>query len=145
MLHGDIANSRSSCIGIRCEGTLFKINDSLFSKILPFSHRIKKAEVDKQVKSLMDYIFWETEMTVVLVIDNDHYDKKVEEFLKDFHFCQICNVQSLSEVTMMLNTGYLSYFIDNDKIELHNLNSKYAMDLLSFDKILKRNRKVSRI
>ena len=79
MLHGDIANSRSSCIGIRCEGTLFKINDSLFSKILPFSHRIKKAEVDKQVKSLMDYIFWETEMTVVLVIDNDHYDKKVED------------------------------------------------------------------
>ena len=66
------------------------------------------------------------------------------EYIDNFPFGQIYNIKSLSEVTMMLNTGDLSYFIDNDKIELHNLNSKYAKDFDTFNGMIKRNRKVIR-
>ena len=38
----------------------------------------------------------------------------------------------------------LCKIIDNDKIELHNLNSKYAMDFDTFNGMIKRNRKVIR-
>ena len=111
---------------------------------MPFSYKLKHAEVDKQVLSLIKYLFWETEMTVMLVIDDEHYTDKVADFLDDYPFGQICNIKSLSEVTMMLNVGDLSYFINNDKIELHNLNSRYAVDFMTFDSMLKRNRKVLR-
>ena len=142
MLHNDISNERGAVIGVRCENTLFKIKDSIIP--MPFSYKLKHAEVDKQVLSLIKYLFWETEMTVMLVIDDEHYTDKVSQFLDDYPFGQICNIKSLSEVTMMLNVGDLSYFVDNDKIELHNLNSRYAVDFMTFDSMLKRNRKVLR-
>ena len=142
MLHNDISNERSAVIGVRCENTLFKIKDSIIP--MPFSYKLKHAEVNKQVLGLIKYLFWETEMTVVLIIDGEHYSTRVAEYIDNFPFGQIYNVKSLSEVTMMLNTGDLSYFIDNDKIELHNLNSKYAMDFDTFNGIIKRNRKVIR-
>lgn len=142
MLHGDISNSRSFVIGVRCENTLFKIKDSPIP--FPFSYKLKHAEVDEKVLSLINYLYWDTEMTVMLVIDDKHYTDKVAEFLKDYPFSQICNIKSLSEITMMLNVGDLSYFVDNDKIELHNINSRYAVQFYEFDSMLKRNRKVLR-
>ena len=106
MLHNDISNERGAVIGVRCENTLFKIKDSIIP--MPFSYKLKHAEVDKQVLGLIKYLFWETEMTVVLIIDDEHYSTRVEEYIDNFPFGQIYNVKSLSEVTMMLNTGDLS-------------------------------------
>lgn len=140
MLHNDISNERGAVIGVRCENTLFNIKD----EFMPFIYRLKHAEVDKKVYNLMKYLYWETEITVLLVIDDVHYNLRVAEFLSNYPFGQVCNIKSLSEVTMMLNVGDLSYFIDNDKIELHNLNSRYAVDFMTFDGMLKRNRKVMR-
>lgn len=140
MLHNDISNERGAVIGVRCENTLFKIKDSIIP--MPFSYKLKHAEVDKQVLSLIKYLYWETEMTVWLVIDNEHYTPTVANFLNDLPFGQIFNISSLTEVTMMLNTGDLSYFVDDDKIELHNLNSRYAVDFETFNGLLKRNRRV---
>ena len=142
MLHNNISNVRNAVIGVRCENTLFKLKDGIIP--MPFHYRLKHSEVNKKVLNLVNYLFWETEMTVVLIIDDEHYSTRVEEYIDNFPFGQIYNVKSLSEVTMMLNTGDLSYFIDNDKIELHNLNSKYAMDFDTFNGIIKRNRKVVR-
>ena len=140
MLHNDISNERGAVIGVRCENTLFNIKEGF----MPFIYRLKHAEVDKKVYNLMRYLYWETEITVLLVIDDVHYNLRVAEFLSNYPFGQVCNIKSLSEVTMMLNVGDLSYFIDNDKIELHNLNSRYAVDFMTFDGMLKRNRKVMR-
>ena len=140
MLHGDISNNRGFVIGVRCENTMFNIKNG----ILPFYHRLTHAEVNKEMYSLVKYLYYDTEMTVVLVIDDEHFSKKVEDYLLDFPFSQIYNVKSITEVTMMLNTGELSYFIDNDKIEIHNVNSLYAVNLSAFNSIIGRNRKVLR-
>ncbi len=134
MLHGDISNHRSFAIGVRCESTLFHMRRG----ILPFSFRLKHSEVDKEVLSLVNYLYWNTEMTVMLVIDDSHYTGAVKEFLMDYPFSQVCNIRSISEITMMLNTGYLSYFITNDMIEKQSVNSQYAMDAKTFNTILRR-------
>ena len=138
MLHNDISNSRQAVIGVRLENTLFNVKDG----ILPFSYRLRHSKVNKKVYDLLHYLYWETEMTVWLVVDNEHYTPTVANFLNDLPFGQIFNISSLTEVTMMLNTGDLSYFVDDDKIELHNLNSRYAVDFETFNGLLKRNRRV---
>ena len=140
MKHGDISNQRSYVIGIRCENTLFKIKDNnIIDKVAnKLFNEIKRAEVDKEVLSLMNYIYYDTEMTVVLVIDKENYDG-IEEFLLDFPASQHKVIlKSIAEVTMMLNTGELTYFITNDNIEKSLVNSNYAMSVEDFNAILKR-------
>ena len=140
MFHGDISNTTPFVIGVRCEGTLFNIHNSL----LPFHMRLKRAEINKDVLQLVKYIYWETEMTVALIIDNKHYDKKVEKFLLDFPFGQICNVRSTNEITMLLNIGQLSYYVSNDTIDRQSVNSKFAVDFHTFDGMIRRKYKVER-
>lgn len=140
MMHGDISNKRSFVIGVRCENTLFHLKDrNLFDKIANiFSSEIKRAEVDKETLSLMNYIYYNTEMTVVLVIDSENY-KGNEEYLLDFPASQHKVIlKSLAEITMMLNTGELTYFLTNDSIEKSLVNSRYAMSVDDFNKVLKR-------
>ena len=106
--------------------------------------RLKRAEINKDVLQLVKYIYWETEMTVALIIDNKHYDKKVQKFLLDFPFGQICNVRSTNEITMLLNIGQLSYYVSNDTIDRQSVNSKFAVDFHTFDGMIRRKYKVER-
>lgn len=141
MLHNDISNQRSFTIGFRCEGSLLhykedSLKDFLFNAI---KGKTKCAEVDQKVYSLMNYIYWNTEYTVVLVIDEKNYTKEAQEFLSDFPFNQVAVVlRNISEVTMMLNTGELTYYVDNNPMTRNLVNNKYAVDIDTFNTILKR-------
>ena len=141
MLHGDISNQRSFVIGFRCENSLLKYKDeTVKDKVLNgIKGKTKRAEVDQKVLSLMSYIYWNTEYTVMLVIDEENYTKEAQEFLADFPFNQVATVlKNVSEVTMMLNVGELTYFVSEDIIDRHSVNSKYAVDVDTFNTILKR-------
>ena len=141
MQHGDISNSRSFVIGFRCENSLLHYRDkSTGDKLLNLIQgKTKRAKVDQNVYSLMNYIYWNTEYTVMLVIDEENYTKEAQDFLADFPFNQVATVlKNISEVTMMLNTGELTYFISDDILDRNSVNSKYALDTDTFNKILKR-------
>lgn len=141
MLHNDISNQQSFVIGFRCENSLLTFkDDSVVDKIAnSFKGKFKRAEINKDVYSLMEYIYWNTEYTVVLVINEENYTKEAEEFLADFPFNRVATViKSISEITMMLNVGNLTYFVSNDSIDRHRVNSKYALDVDTFNTILKR-------
>lgn len=141
MLHGDISNQRSFVIGFRCENSLLHYkDDSIKDKVMnSLAGKTKRAEVDQKVHSLMNYLYWNTEYTVVLVIDEKNYTKEAQDFLSDFPFNQVATViKNISEVTMMLNTGELTYFVSEDILDRQSVNSRYAVDVDTFNTILKR-------
>lgn len=141
MLHGDISNQRSFVIGFRCENSLLHYkDDNISDKVLnTLKGKTKRAEVDQKVYALMAYLYWNTEYTVMLVIDEKNYTKEAQEYLADFPFNQVVTVlKSVSEVTMMLNTGELTYFISDDILDRQQMNSQYAVSSDKFNTILKR-------
>ena len=141
MLRGDISNQRSYTFGFRCEGNLLKYKDnSLKDKFFNlFSGKTHRAEVNEDILSLMRYIYWNTEYTVFLVIDNENYTKEAQEYLADFPFNQVLNVKSISQVTMMLNTGELNYYIDDNDYSRYEVQSKYAITSKELNTMLKRH------
>ena len=140
MLRGDLSNHRSFAFGFRCEGSLLKYKDTgLKDKVLNlFSGKTHRAELNQDVLSLMNYIYWNTEYTVILVIDDDHYTEEAKTFLSDLPFNQVCNIKSVSEITMMLNTGELSYYIDDNDESRYLVQSRYAITSKDLNIILKR-------
>jgi len=141
MLHGDISNEQSFVIGFRVEGSLLHYRDRNFIDFIANAVRGKtrRAEVDKGVYSLMQYLYWNTEYTVVLVIDDKNYTEEAKKYFEDFPFNRVENIlKSISEVTMMLNTGALTYYVSNDIIDRQRVNSKYAVSVEEFNTILKR-------
>lgn len=101
--------------------------------------KTKRAEVDQKVYSLMSYLYWNTEYTVMLVIDEKNYTDEAKEYLSDFPFNQVAMViKNVSEITMMLNTGELTYFVSDDILDRQAVNNRYAIDTDTFNNILKR-------
>ena len=141
MLHGDISNHRSFVIGFRCENSLLHYkDDTLMDKVKnSIRGKTKRAEVDQKVYSLMSYLYWNTEYTVMLVIDEKNYTDEAKEYLADFPFNQVATViKNVSEITMMLNTGELSYYISDDELDRYNVHNRFAVNVDEFNVILKR-------
>lgn len=141
MLHGDISNHRSFVIGFRCENSLLHYkDDTLMDKVKnSIKGKTKRAEVDQKVYSLMSYLYWNTEYTVMLVIDEKNYTDEAKEYLADFPFNQVATViKNVSEVTMMLTTGEMTYFVSDDIIDRQAVNNRYAVDTDTLNNILKR-------
>ena len=141
MLRGDISNQQSYVIGFRCENSLlyFK-DDNIKDKIAnTIKGKFNRAEINDSVYSLLQYIYWNTEYTIVLIIDEENYTKEAREYLADFPFNRVGTViKSISEVTMMLNTGLLTYYVSDDILDRQSVNSKYAVDTKTFNSMLKR-------
>lgn len=141
VFRGDISNKRSYAFGFRCENSLLKykdihITDKFFNL---FSGKTHRAEVNKDVYSLMEFIYWNTEYTVMLVIDERNYTEEAKNFLSNFPFNQVVNVlKSPSEITMKLNTGEMSYYIDDCESSRYKVQSKYAITSKDLNTILKR-------
>ena len=146
MLRGDISNSQSFVFGFRYENSLVHYKDKTFSdKILnSLLGKESRAEIDKSVLSLMNHIYWDTEYTVALVIDDENYKKlknELESFQTDIPFSRIVNVSSISQVTQMLNTGELSYYIDSSESR-ELANSKFAITSSELHRVLRKHRTI---
>ena len=121
MLHGNISNQRSYVIGFRCENSLLKYKgktplDVVANLIKGKTHR---AELNPAILSLMNYVYW--------------------RFFENLPYNQVVNVlKSISEVTMMLNTGELTYYVSDDILDRQSINSEYAVSSEQFNSILRR-------
>lgn len=141
MKHNDISNERDFVIGFRCENSLLKYkDDTVIDKVSNvLKGRTKRAEIDPKVYSLMNYIYWNTSYTVVLVIDDKNYTEEAKEYLADFPFNSVVNIiRSISEVTMKLHTGELTLYVSEDSIDRYKVNSKYAVDVDTANTLIKR-------
>lgn len=141
MKHNDISNERDFVIGFRCENSLLKYkDDTVIDKVSnAIKGRTKRAEIDPKVYSLMNYIYWNTSYTVVLVIDDKNYTEEAKEYLADFPFNSVVNIiRSISEVTMKLHTGELTLYVSEDSIDRYKVNSKYAVDVDTANTLIKR-------
>ena len=141
MLRGDISNQRSFAFGFRCENSLLQLKtEGIANKFSNFLFgKIQRAEVNEDLLSLMKYIYWNTEYTVLLVIDDENYTKETEEYLSSFPFNQVVNVKSPSQIAMMLNTGEMSYYIDDYDPSRYAVQSKYAVTSQTFNTLLSRH------
>lgn len=152
MMKGDISNQRSYVIAIRCEDCLLKrkdttIKDRVLNKILgpkkslaKISGRLQRTEVDKHILSMMNYIYWCTEYTLILVVDTENYSDEFLESIEDLPFSQVLNCK-ISEVASKINVGEITYYIDTDVYRLSLVNSKYALTPDQFNTILRRKPK----
>ena len=141
MLHNDISNQRSFVIGFRCENSLLRYKDKSFIDIIANALKGKtaRAEVNDKVLSAMKHVYWNTEYTVVLVIGEKNYTDEAKRYLDDFPFNSVVNVlKSVSEVTMMLNTGELTYYVSDDILDRQSVNSEYAVSVEQFNTLLRR-------
>lgn len=141
MKNGDISNQRSFAFGFRCEGSLLQYQeDGLKNKVLNlFSGKTHRAKVNETILSIMNYLYWNTEYTVMLVIDDENFTDEAKEFLEEFPYNQVVNVKSISQVTMMLNTGEMNYYIDDNDQSRYKVQSKYAITSQEFNTLLKRH------
>lgn len=141
MLRGDIANQRSFAFGFRVENSLlqFRENGLIDHALNFFQGKYTRADVNEAVLSIMKYIYWNTEYTVCLVIDHKNYTDEAKAFLDDFPFNQVVNVHSPSEVTMMLNSGELSYLVDDCDESRYRVQSSYAMTSQEINSLLRRH------
>ncbi len=129
MKHGDLSNSGGMAVGIRCENTLFRMPKHPF--ILPFSRGnvFKHAKVCKEVLSFAEYVYFNTGMSLSLVIDNKNLTPGARKFFYEYPFCNLLGIDKVTEITSMLNTGKLSYYVVNDPVEQSVVSHKYAMDI----------------
>ncbi len=141
MKNGDISNHRSYAFGFRCEGSLLQYRDEkLTDKVLNlFSGKTHRAKVNESILSIMNYLYWNTEYTVMLVIDDENFTEEAKEFLDEFPFNQVINVKSISQVTMMLNPGEMNYYIDDNDQSRYKVQSRYAITSQEFNTLLKRH------
>lgn len=140
MLHGDISNHRGYVIGVRCEDCLLHykqdgVKDTILNAVVGKS---KRAELDREVLSLLEYIYWDSDMTIMLIVDDKNYTEELKATLEDLPFNQVGNVKNVSEITRMLNTGELTYYVDSDKIRRSYVNHRYAVDVATMNTLLKR-------
>lgn len=143
MLHGDISNQRSFIIGVRCEDCLVKFkNKGIKDKFLNFiKGKAHNAEIDNQVLSLMRYVYENTEYTVSLIVDKENYTQELKDMLEDMNipYNQVgLVITNISEVTMMLNTGELSIYVDSCYNRRALVNSRHAVDVDEFNTMLRR-------
>ena len=142
MKHGDLSNQRSFAFGFRCENSLLTYQDKgVLNKIgNTFVGRTRRAVINPEVVSFMKYIYYQTEYTVMLVIDKENYTEEAQEVLNELPFSYVATVlESINEVSMMLHTGEMTYYVDNcDKTRNLVSPSEYAINTKQLDAILKR-------
>ena len=141
MKNGDISNQRSYAFGFRVENSLLTYRDrTLGDKIVNFFvGKTQRAVVNERIKSLMNYIYWNTEYTVFLVIDDKNYTDEAKEYFKDLPYNQVVNVKSVAQITMMLNTGEMAYYVDESSNQRSLVNSQYAVSVDQFERLLRKH------
>ncbi len=125
--------------GFRCENSLFTYKDNnVADKFLNFFvGKTHRADIDRSVLALMKYIYWNTEYTIMLVIDDKNYTEEAKDVLNDLPFNQVLNIRSVSEVAMMLLTGEMTYYVDNCEQSRYKVQSKYAITSKDLEKMLR--------
>lgn len=136
MLRGDLSNQQSFVIGVQCEGTLLIPKQKIINNVLHFLTGESRYKVNQKVLDMMYYIYSNTEYTVALVIDDKLYSEEKKR-LEDYPFNTLIN-NSKGNIISMLNTGVLSYLIDDNTYQRGVLNNKYVLSFKEFEQRFRR-------
>lgn len=140
MKHGEIANTVGYSFGFRCEDFLIHYRDeTLFDKAFnALFDRARRATVNEEVLSIMEYLYRNTEYTVDLVIDRSNYTPALKEILDELPFNRIVFVDKPSQITSRLLVGDLTYYVDDDTMRRSLVNSPHVRSLEELMRELKR-------
>lgn len=139
MKHGDISNQYGYIIGFRCEDSLIEYKDkNMVDKVLnTIIGKEKRMDVNKEVLSAMEYLYYHTEYCVDLVVSQEKYTAKLREVLDSYPFNRILVVQKDTEIYHRLLSGDLSLYVDEKEERRHSIQNPYAISLKELYNLVK--------
>lgn len=145
MLHGDISNQASHTIAFRCENCLFKLNKDkkgIFSFIRDMIPSLQEKylikSLNEQYLKALEFIYRETPYTADLVIEEKNYTPVVKKVLENVVFNRVILIRNESAITVRLNTGDISIYVDEDSYRRSLVNHKEVYTLAEANTLLKR-------
>lgn len=142
MKHGELSNTVGYSFGFRCEDFLihFKETTLLDKAFNALFDKAKRAEVNEEVLSFMEYLYRNTEYTVDLVVDRENYTPELKKLLDDMPFNRVVLVDKPSQITTRLMIGDLTYYVDDDPYRRSLVNSQHTRTLHELAREIKRKR-----
>ena len=142
MKHGELSNTVGYSFGFRCEDFLihFKETTLLDKAFNALFDKAKRAEVNEEVLSFMEYLYRNTEYTVDLVVDRENYTPELKKLLDDMPFNRVVLVDKPSQITTRLMIGDLTYYVDDSAERRSLVNSPHTRTLHELAREIKRKR-----
>lgn len=142
MKHGELSNTVGYSFGFRCEDFLihFKESTLLDKAFNALFDKARRAEVNEEVLSFMEYLYRNTEYTVDLVVDRENYTPELKKLLDDMPFNRVVLVDKLSQITTRLMIGDLTYYVDDNDERRSLVNSPHTRTLRELAQEIKRKR-----
>lgn len=142
MKHGELSNTVGYSFGFRCEDFLihFKESTLLDKAFNALFDKARRAEVNEEVLSFMEYLYRNTEYTVDLVVDRENYTPELKKLLDEMPFNRVVLVDKLSQITTRLMIGDLTYYVDDSDERRSLVNSPHTRTLREIAQEIKRKR-----
>lgn len=142
MKHGELSNTVGYSFGFRCEDFLihFKESTLLDKAFNALFDKARRAEVNEEVLSFMEYLYRNTEYTVDLVVDRENYTPELKKLLDDMPFNRVVLVDKFSQITTRLMIGDLTYYVDDSDERRSLVNSPHTRTLIELAQEIKRKR-----
>lgn len=142
MKHGELSNTVGYSFGFRCEDFLihFKETTLLDKAFNALFDKAKRAEVNEEVLSFMEYLYRNTEYTVDLIVDRENYTPELKKLLDDMPFNRVVLVDKPSQITTRLMMGDLTYYVDDNAERRSLVNSPHTRTLEELAREIKRRR-----
>ena len=142
MKHGELSNTVGYSFGFRCEDFLIHFKDTtLLDKAFnALFDKAKRAEVNEEVLSFMEYLYRNTEYTVDLIVDRENYTPELKKLLDEMPFNRVVLVDKPSQITTRLMIGDLTYYVDDSAERRSLVNSPHTRTLSELTQEIKRKR-----
>lgn len=142
MKHGDLSNQAGHTLAFRCEDFLIEYREEgIFNKLMnTIVGKVKRANVNEVVRSYMEYIYRNTEYNVDLVLEEKNLTSQLKGLLDNMPFNRLVLIKSLSQISQRLNTGDLTYYVDDSEERRALVNHRYAVSLEKMSTIIKTGR-----
>lgn len=142
MKHGELSNTVGYSFGFRCEDFLIHFKDTtLLDKAFnALFDKAKRAEVNEEVLSFMEYLYRNTEYTVDLIVDRENYTPELKKLLDEMPFNRVVLVDKPSQITTRLMIGDLTYYVDDSAERRSLVNSPHTRTLHELAQEIKRKR-----
>ena len=142
MKHGELSNTVDYSFGFRCEDFLihFKETTLLDKAFNALFDKAKRAEVNEEVLSFMEYLYRNTEYTVDLIVDRENYTPELKKLLDEMPFNRVVLVDKPSQITTRLMIGDLTYYVDDSAERRSLVNSPHTRTLRELAQEIKRKR-----
>jgi len=139
MRNGDLSNRSAPVIAFRVEDFLvrFKTN-RLIDKVLNFIvGKERRAELDPDVVSALNFIFKHTDMTVELIVDKNNNTDELVKVIEHLPYGRLTPIRKPVEIAILLNVGDISYYVDNDEERISLVGHRHCITLEELNTLIR--------